>query len=223
VAVNGRDRSNGRSVIDPAHGGPLPQATLPELVGRLINDVSDLADRQIELAKQEVSEAKDDAFSAAIKIGIGAGIAAAVGLLLMIWAWTAFIWFFNWVGARVLVEDTPLGPQPALAEAIGVVIAAVVAVWLDSKLWRPAGGWGRLFLVVATLLFILAGGFLGRAGLGWLLGLTAPIALALFAWDFLIWRGITQAKAIWPPLPRTQQTLKEDLEWVQHLRTPSAR
>ena len=35
--------------------------------------------------------------------------------------------------------------------------------------------------------------------------------------------GISQAMAIWPPLPRTRETLKEDLEWVRNLRTRSAR
>src|SRR3954453_16660320 len=95
--ATGIDRPDGRARLDPAHGGPLPEATLPELVGRLINDVSDLADRQIELAKQEIGEAKDEAISAAKRIAIGAGIAAAAGLLLVIWAWTAFIWFFNWL------------------------------------------------------------------------------------------------------------------------------
>ena len=47
----------------------------PELIGRLINDVSDLADRQIELAKQEVGEARDEAIGAVKRLAIGAGIA----------------------------------------------------------------------------------------------------------------------------------------------------
>src|SRR5436853_7887212 len=109
VAVNGRDRSDGRSGLDPAHGGPLPQATLPELIGRLINDVSDLADRQIELAKQEIGDAKDEAISAVKRLAIGGGIAAAAGLLFVIWVWTAFIWFFNWLGAFI-VFPTPFAP-----------------------------------------------------------------------------------------------------------------
>src|ERR1043166_5849922 len=92
VTVNGRARSAGQTGLDPAHSGPLPQATLIELIGRLINDLSDLADRQIDLAKQEIGEAKDDAISAATRVAIGAGIALAAGLLLVIWAWTAFIW-----------------------------------------------------------------------------------------------------------------------------------
>src|SRR5215813_12698084 len=86
--ANGRDRSDGQAWLDPAHGGPLPQATLIELFGRLINDFSDLADRQIDLAKQEVSEAKEDAIGALKRAAIGAGIAAAAGLLLVIWLWT---------------------------------------------------------------------------------------------------------------------------------------
>src|SRR6266566_1548884 len=77
VPGNGRDRSDGQPATaysDPAHSGPLPRATLPELVGRLINDFSDLADRQIELAKQEIGEAKDEAIGATIRIAIVVGM-----------------------------------------------------------------------------------------------------------------------------------------------------
>lgn len=173
TTADGRDRANGVSTFDAAHGGPLPQATLPELIGRLINDVSDLADRQIDLAKQEIAEARDEAFSAVMRIAIGAGIALAAGLLLIIWAWTAFIWFFNWLFGFISFP-TPIGTQ--------------------SLAW-----------------------------FGWLLGLAVPVVMGLVAWRRFIWGGIKEAKAIWPPLPRTRETLKEDLEWVQHLRTPSER
>ena len=170
---NGRAGPNGRVGPDPAHGGPLPQATVPELVGRLINDVSDLADRQIELAKQEIGEAKDDGIRAATRIAIGAGIAVAAALLLTIWAWTAFIWFFNWLFGFISFP-TPLGTQ--------------------SLAW-----------------------------VGWLLGVLVPAGAAWVAYKRFIRRGISQAMAIWPPLPRTRETLKEDLEWVRHLRTRSER
>jgi Putative Actinobacterial Holin-X, holin superfamily III len=135
----------------------------------MINDVSDLADRQIELAKQEIGEAKDEAIRAVMRVAIGAGIALAAALLLVIWAWTAFIWFFNWLGAFVTV-----GP--------------VTLSWL-----------------------------------GWLIGLLVPLIAAWVAYARFIRRGISQVRAIWPPLPRTRDTLKEDLEWVKHLRTRSAR
>src|SRR5438270_13975991 len=85
--VDGRDRANGQPALEPAHGGPLPQATLAELVGRLINDTSDLADRQIELAKQEINDAKDEALSAVKRGAIGAGIALGASLLLVISPW----------------------------------------------------------------------------------------------------------------------------------------
>lgn len=173
AATDGRDRSNGRSGLDPAHGGPLPQATLPELVGRLINDVSDLADRQVELAREEIGEAKDEAIDAVKRIAIGAGIALTAGLLLLIWAWTAFIWFFNWLFGFISFP-TPFGTQ--------------------SLAW-----------------------------MGWLLGLLVPAVGAWIAYRRFIRRGISQAMSIWPPLPRTRETLKENLEWVKNLRTPSAR
>jgi hypothetical protein len=170
---NGRAALDGRAATDPAHGGPLPEATLPELLGRLINDVSELADRQIDLAKQEINEAKDDAIAAVKRIAIGAGIAAAAALLLVIWAWTAFIWFFNLLGSFVSFP-TPLGSQ--------------------SLAW-----------------------------IGWLLGVLVPGLAAWVAYKRFVRRGISQATAIWPPLPRTRESLKEDLEWVRHLRTRSAR
>jgi uncharacterized membrane protein YqjE len=165
--------TNGRAGLDPAHGGPLPAATLPELIGRLINDLSELADRQIELAKQEIGEAKDEAIGALMRLAIGAGIAIATAVLLVIWAWTAFIWFFNWLGAFI-VFPTPLGSQ--------------------SLAW-----------------------------IGWLLGVGVPAIAAFLAWKRFIQPGIRQARSIWPPLPRTRETLKEDIEWVRHLRTPSER
>ena len=162
--------ADGRAAYhDPAHDGPLPQATLPELVGRLINDVSDLADRQLELAKQEISEAKDEAISAIVKIAIGAGIALVASVLLVIWAWTGFIWFFNWVGAFITIGSISLS-------------------WL-----------------------------------GWLLGLLVPALAAFFAWKRFISGGIKKAKHLFPPLPRTRATVKENLEWVRHQRIPSGR
>jgi hypothetical protein len=165
---------NGRVGADPAHnGGPLPQATLLELAVRLVNDTSDLADRQIELAKQEINEAKDDAIGSAKKLAIGGGIAVAAAVLLIIWAWTAFIWFFNWLGSKIE--------------------------------------------------FSLFGGTQSLAWIGWLLGIVVPAAAAYFAYRRFISAGISQAKGIFPPLPRTRETLKEDLEWVQTLRTRNAR
>ena len=159
-------RPDGRSGLDPAHGGPLPQATLLELVGRLINDVSDLADRQIELAKQEIGEAKDEAIDAVKRLAIGAGIAVAAVLLLVIWAWTAFIWFFNWLFGFIQLPDADRNPEPGLVSA---------GCWACS----------------------------------------CPRVAATFAYRRFIRRASIEAMAIWPPLPRTRETLKEDLEWVR--------
>src|SRR5215831_9612828 len=133
VGPTGIDRPDGRTGLDPAHGGSLPDATLPELFGRLINDVSDLADRQIELAKQEINEARDEALDAGQRLAIGAGIAVAAGLLLVIWAWTAFIWFFNWLGAFVSFP-TPFGQQSLawIGWLLGVLVP-LGAAWIS---WR---------------------------------------------------------------------------------------
>jgi len=213
--ATGIDRPDGRSGLDPAHGGPLPDATLPELVGRLINDVSDLADRQIELAKQEVSEAKDDSLDAVKRIAIGAGIAVGLSLLLVIWAWTAFIWFFNWLGSLVTL------PVPVTSQLIGLVAGAILGAagvfWIASNFltdWRKFGAG-----VVGLILGALIGGI---AGLGWLLGMLVPAVGATVAYR-IIRKGIFDAMAVWPPLPRTRETLKGNLEWLQALRTPNAR
>jgi hypothetical protein len=173
ATANGRVVANGAPELDPAHGGPLPRATLPELIGRLINDVSDLADQQIELARQEVGEARNEAIGAAFRIGIGAGIALVAGLVLLIWAWTAFIWFFNWLFGYISFP-TPFGTQ--------------------SLAW-----------------------------FGWFLGLLVPVLAGWIAYSRFIRPGISRVMSIWPPLPRTRQTLKEDLEWLQRLRKPSDR
>ncbi|MDQ3811297.1 MAG: phage holin family protein, partial [Chloroflexota bacterium] len=130
---------------------------------------SELADKQVELDKQEIGEAKNEAIGAIVKIAIGAGIAAACGLLLVIWAWTGVIWFFNWVGSFITI-----GP--------------VTLAWL-----------------------------------GWVIGLLVPAIAAFIAYKRFISAGISRAKGIWPPLPRTRASLKEDLEWVRRQRIPSAR
>jgi Putative Actinobacterial Holin-X, holin superfamily III len=127
--VDTRDRPNGRSRVDPAHGGPVDEATFAELIGRLVNDLSLLADKQIELAKQEVNEAKDQAIGAAKKLAIGAGIAAAAGLLLVIWLWTAVIWFFNWVFGFI-----SLGP--VRLDFIGWIIGLIVPALVALIAWR---------------------------------------------------------------------------------------
>ena len=120
---DGVDRADGRARFDPAHGGPVVEATFAELIGRLINDLSELADKQIELAKQEVNEAKDQAISAVKRLAIGAGIAAAAGLLLVIWLWTAVIWFFNWLGAFVTVGPVNFG---WLGWPIGLIVPLIL-------------------------------------------------------------------------------------------------
>lgn len=146
------------------HGGPVSAASFPELIGRIVNDASDLVDKQIELAKQEVREDISEAIGDVKQLAIGAGIGAAAGLLLVIALWTALIWFFNWLGGLI----------------------------------SPALGW-----------------------LGWPIGLLVPAAIAFFAYRRFIKRGLQITRI--RPMARTRATLKEDMEWVQHLRTPSAK
>jgi hypothetical protein len=223
VARSSAAGSNGRveaAAADAAHGGPLPDATFPELIGRLINDVSDLADRQLELAKQEIAEARSDALGAIRDVSLGVGIGAAAGVLLIIWAWTAFIWSFNWFGSWWWVE-TPIGPLPVFA-SLGVIGGAAGGAWVGYRIAR-AVSLGRWLAAVAIIVPAIVLAALALAGLGWLMGVLVPTVAATFAYTRFILGGIRRAKALWPPLPRTQETLKEDLAWVQHLRTPNAR
>jgi uncharacterized membrane protein YqjE len=169
TAQDGRSGSDGRTATGPAATRVLPEATFVELLRRIITDVSDLADEQVELAKLEINEAKDEAIGALKRILIGAGIAAVAGLLLVIWAWTGFIWFFNWLFG---------------------------------------------FLSIGSFRFDFV---------GWILGVLVPALAAFVAYRAFIRRGISQAMGIWPPLPRTRTTLKEDLEWLRRQRMPSAR
>ncbi|MBI2755580.1 MAG: phage holin family protein [Chloroflexi bacterium] len=148
----------------------MASATLAELIGRLVNDGSELIDKQIELAKQEVKDDLGEVVATAKTGAIAAGLALAAGLLATIWLFTAVIWFFNWLGEKLLG---------------------------------------------------LAGlGWLG-ASLGWLIGL---IIVAVLGWISYrtIMRTVRRGKSI-RPLARTRTTLKEDLEWVRQLRTPSAK
>ena len=150
---DGADRADGRSRVDPAHGGPVDQATFPELIGRLINDLSELADKQIELAKQEVNEAKDQAIGAAKRLAIGAGIAAAAGLLLVIWLWTAVIWFFNWVFGFISIGPVRLD---FIGWIIGLIVPLLVAFiayksFIQAGIRQAKSAWPPLPRTRATL------------------------------------------------------------------------
>jgi hypothetical protein len=107
-------------------------ASAQELIGRLINDASTLLDKQIELAKQEVREDLGEYLGAAKTLGIGAGILAACGLLMLIWAWTGVIWFFNWLGWVSPLHADWIG------WIVGLVVPAVLA-YLGFKLYIMAG------------------------------------------------------------------------------------
>jgi uncharacterized membrane protein YqjE len=148
AARNGQsvDGRVGAEFAPPAQTRPLPDESLPQLVGRLINDVSDLADRHIELAKQEIGEAKDETIRAAVLLAIGAGIAATSALLLVIWAWTGFIWFFNWLGAFVTIGPVTFA---WLGWLLGLLVPAIAAwiAWrrfIRGGIHRARGSWPPL-------------------------------------------------------------------------------
>ena len=169
-AAEAGSSTNGHTYAPGSHSGPVVDASFPELVGRLVNDGSDLLDKQIELAKQEIKEWIAQNLGAAKTMAIGAGIAAAAGLLLVIGLW------------------------------IGVTL---LLMWLFSLLFGLVG-WQGVGNVV-----------------GWIVSLLIPAGAAFFAWKRFIQPGIGKIRK--NPVPRTQATLKENLEWVRTLRTPSAR
>jgi hypothetical protein len=133
-----RTPSNGRAGPDAATAEPFQHAALGELLRRLFNDVSDLADKQIDLAKQEVGEAKDDAIDAVKRLAIGAAIAATAAVLLVIWAWTAFIWFFNFLFGLISFP-TPLGTQSLawVGWLLGLLVPGVAAFFAYKRFIRP--------------------------------------------------------------------------------------
>jgi hypothetical protein len=135
VTTNGRNHATGLSSADPAHRpGPLLEASIVELFGRLVNDVSDLADRQIELARQEIDETKDDAVSTLKRTAVGAGIIGGGSLLLTIALWTAFIWFLNWAFGYVRIGTVRLD---FVGWIVGVVVPVVAAYVAYVGLVRP--------------------------------------------------------------------------------------
>jgi hypothetical protein len=142
----------------------VANATTLELVGRIINNVSDLLDKQIQLAKQEVSEDIGKVIGAVKTLAIGGGIAAGVALLLVITLW------------------------------VGLMLALIGL--FD---WLIGTGWGWIGWLISLLI----------------LGIPGFIAYRI------IKKGINQIQI--SPLQRTRATLKEDLEWVQTLRTRNGR
>ncbi len=135
VHTNGRTQPNGHVSADPAHlPGPLPEATFVELVGRLINDASDLADRQVELARQEIRETKEEALVTGKRTAIGAGAIGAASLLFVIGVWTAFIWFFNWSFGHITVGTVRLD---FIGWIMGILLPAAVAAVVYTAIVRP--------------------------------------------------------------------------------------
>ncbi len=62
---------------------PTDQQTVAQLVRRVINGLNGLVDRQVQLVKQELKEDLFEVLGAAKTLGIGVGIAAAGGLILL--------------------------------------------------------------------------------------------------------------------------------------------
>jgi len=62
---------------------PTDQQTVAQLVRRVINGLNGLVDRQVQLVKQELKEDLFEVLGAAKTLGIGVGIGAAGGLILL--------------------------------------------------------------------------------------------------------------------------------------------
>jgi uncharacterized BrkB/YihY/UPF0761 family membrane protein len=73
----------GRSTSLAEQLPPTDQQTIAQLVRRIINGLNGLVDRQVQLVKQELKEDLLAALGAGKTLGIGVGIAAAGGLILL--------------------------------------------------------------------------------------------------------------------------------------------
>jgi uncharacterized membrane protein YqjE len=127
---------------------PTEQQTIADLIRRLVNDLQDLIDRQIELAKQELRENL-------IQLAKASGLLAAGALLLFL----------------------------AVLFLLITIILGVEAIW---------------------------------QGRGWIAALTITLLLGIVGAGLAL-RGKDRVKI--DPVSRTRETLKEDFEWVQRLRT----
>jgi hypothetical protein len=81
---------------------PTEQQSIGQLLRRIINGLNGLVDRQIQIAKQEVKEDILQVIGAGKTLGIGAGIAAVGGLILLNLATLALVLGLNeisgWLG-----------------------------------------------------------------------------------------------------------------------------
>jgi hypothetical protein len=74
-------------------------------------------------------------------------------VLLVIWAWTAFIWFFNWVGAFISIGPVTLAWLGWVMGALVPALAAFVAYkrFIQSGIGRAKDAWPPLPRTRATL------------------------------------------------------------------------
>lgn len=97
--------------------------SLPDLLGDLVNDISGLFRKEIQLAKAEASEKVDQVMGAAMKILVGAVLAiGAVGVLLAA------------IVTGLAAVFVGMGMDPTLASSLSAIIVAAVvgiAAWMS--------------------------------------------------------------------------------------------
>ncbi len=76
---------------------PTERQSIGQLLRRIVNGLNGLVDRQVQLVKQEAKEELFQVLGAGKTLGIGAGIAAVAGLILLNVLTLAIVVFFNWL------------------------------------------------------------------------------------------------------------------------------
>lgn len=100
---------------------PTDQQTIGQLLRRIINGVNSLVDRQVQIVKQEIKEDIWQAIKAAKTLGIGIGIAAVGGLILLNVMMMVLVLGLNWIGNWLLP-----GPGNFLGWLVAFILIGVV-------------------------------------------------------------------------------------------------
>ncbi|HKB36936.1 MAG TPA: phage holin family protein [Gemmataceae bacterium] len=116
------------------------------------------------------------------------------------------------------VQLAKLEVKENLGEAAGDIKSAAIGagIALAAGLLLTIWAWTGVIW-----LFNWVGAMFGAPFVGWIVGFVVPLIMAFVAWKAFIQPGLGVTKL--RPLARTRETLKEDLEWLRQLRTPSAK
>jgi uncharacterized membrane protein YqjE len=123
----------------------LENTPTTELIGELINGVSDLVDKQIEMAKQEAREDVHQVAGAAKSLGIGAGVLLVSLMCVLIGLFLAIDTLLpRWGWAVALVVGIALGILGALLAMRGVKAVKVSPLASTRETLKEDVEWAKL-------------------------------------------------------------------------------